>query len=103
MLARPGSWQPYAPPRFPRSSDIPGPWPLKFIEVHFVLWEYFKSARAAKKRTAAEIAAWKAGRASGLSNGLETGRAVERATIKARLMEQGINVDDLLPPDELIG
>ena len=99
ILARPGSWKPYAPPPFPRSSDIPGPWPLKIIEVQFVLWEYFKAAWATKKRTSAEIAAWKAGRISGLSSGLVTGRAVERATIKARLMKQGINLDDLLPSE----
>ncbi len=104
MLARAGSWKPYAPPPFPRSSDIPGPWPLKIIEVHCVLWEYLKAAWLARKRTTAEITAWKAGRISGLSSGLATGRAEGRAQgrteIIAQLRERGINVDDLLPPDE---
>jgi hypothetical protein len=59
------------------------------------LWLYFNERRAAKKRTEFEIAAWKAGRVSGLA----TGRAVERATIKSCLMKQGIRLDDLLPPE----
>ena len=64
-----------------------------------MLWKYLKADWAAKKRPADEIAAWQAGRISGLSSGLATGRGVERAPIKARLMQQGINLDDLLPPE----
>ncbi len=101
VLSPPGAWQPYHAPRFPRSSDLTGPWVFKHIDALFLLWGYFKEARAAKKRTEAEIVAWKAGRASGLASGLATGRAVERATIKSRLMRQGIDLDELLPPEEL--
>ena len=102
-LLSPGVWKPYSPRPFPRGSDFTGPWVFQIIDVWFELWSYFKERLAYRKRTEAEIAAWKAGRSSGLSSGLATGRAVECATIKAQLMKQGIDLDDLLPPDETEG
>ncbi len=40
------------------------------------------------------------GHAEGIAEGLAEGRAAERAAIRDRLIAQGLNPDDILPPDE---
>ena len=42
----------------------------------------------------------KEGRAEGITEGIAEGRAAERAAIRARLEAQGLNPDDILPPEE---
>ena len=58
-----------------------------------------------RERRARERAEWEAasraqGRAEGRAEGRAQGRALGRAEIIEQLRDKGINVDDLLPPDE---
>ena len=50
-----------------------------------------------RERRARERAEWEA---ASRAQGRAEGRAEQRAEIRARLLERGINLDDLLPPDE---
>ena len=50
-----------------------------------------------RERRARERAEWEA---ASRAQGRAEGRAELRAEIRARLLERGINLDDLLPPDE---
>lgn len=59
-------------------------------------WE---AASHAEGHAAGRIAGHAEGHAAGHAEGHAEGRAEAHSEIRARLMERGINLDDLLPPD----
>ena len=54
----------------------------------------------AQGRAEGQVAGRAAGLAEGRAAGQAEGRAQERAAIRARLVELGLNPDDILPPEE---
>ncbi len=64
----------------------------------FDAYDRFQEIR--KRRAEERAAALAEGQAQGRAEGRAQGRAEARAEIQDRLKEQGINLDDLLPPDE---
>ena len=64
----------------------------------FKAYDQFQENR--KRRAEERAAALAEGQAQGLAEGRAQGRAEARAEIQDRLKEQGIDLDDLLPPDE---
>ena len=93
----PGVLQPYHPRPFPRSKDFAGSWVLGTVTIWYELWTCFWERLVVKRCANAEISAWKAGRISGLTSGL----AIGRAEIIEQLKAHGINVDDLLPSENM--